>query len=154
MKRTPNKSQHVKLTLQKKILSPLLQGFDLATCWSCVRRSISKLPRLSDRITYHATFDLGSRECTEESLTHSLLFQHKYCRRLFFSLSVYRILFNPVYSDQFWTLYRILMSQQPRNFDLGLSMDCTWIQEQAVTTKIYFLWHLIIRNFFVHPCLF
>ena len=29
--RTPNKSQHTKLTLGKKILQPLLLGFELAT---------------------------------------------------------------------------------------------------------------------------
>ena len=31
MERTPNKSQHTKLTLEKKILPLLLPGFDLAT---------------------------------------------------------------------------------------------------------------------------
>ena len=31
VERTPNKSQHTKLTLQKKILPPLLPGFELAT---------------------------------------------------------------------------------------------------------------------------
>ena len=32
----PNKSPHTKLTLQKTILPPLLPGFKLATCRSCV----------------------------------------------------------------------------------------------------------------------
>ena len=36
---TPNKSQHTKLTLEKKILPPLLPGFELATFRSRVRRS-------------------------------------------------------------------------------------------------------------------
>ena len=31
MERIPNKSQHTKLTLEKKILLPLLLGFELAT---------------------------------------------------------------------------------------------------------------------------
>ena len=34
-----NKSQHIKLTLEKKILPPLLQGFEPATFRSLVRRS-------------------------------------------------------------------------------------------------------------------
>ena len=37
--RTPNNSQHTKLTLEKKILPPLLSGFELATFRSRVRRS-------------------------------------------------------------------------------------------------------------------
>ena len=36
---TPNKSQHTKLTLEKKILPPLLPGFKLATFRPRVRRS-------------------------------------------------------------------------------------------------------------------
>ena len=39
MERTPNKSQHTKLTLEKKILPPLLPGFELATFRSRVGRS-------------------------------------------------------------------------------------------------------------------
>ena len=40
VKRTPNKkSQHTKLTLEKKILPPLLPGFELTTFRSRVRRS-------------------------------------------------------------------------------------------------------------------
>ena len=39
VEQTPNKSQHTKLTLGKKILPPLLQGFELATFQSWVRRS-------------------------------------------------------------------------------------------------------------------
>ena len=39
VERTPNKSQHTKLTLGKKILPPLLPGFELATFRSRVRRS-------------------------------------------------------------------------------------------------------------------
>ena len=39
LERTPNKSQHTKLTLEKKIIPPLLPGFELATFRSRVRRS-------------------------------------------------------------------------------------------------------------------
>ena len=47
MERTPNKSQHTKLNLEKKILPPLLPGFEVATFRSRVRRSTNKLSRLS-----------------------------------------------------------------------------------------------------------
>ena len=46
MERTPNKSQHTKLTLEKKILPSLLPGHELATFRSRVRRSTNKLSRL------------------------------------------------------------------------------------------------------------
>ena len=39
MERTPNKSQHTKSTLEKKILPTLLPGFELATSRSRVRCS-------------------------------------------------------------------------------------------------------------------
>ena len=39
LERTPNKTQHTKLTLEKKIPPPLLPGFELATFRSRVRRS-------------------------------------------------------------------------------------------------------------------
>ena len=39
MELTSNKSQHTKFTLEKKILPPLLPGFELATFRSRVRRS-------------------------------------------------------------------------------------------------------------------
>ena len=43
VERTPSKSQHTKLTLAKKILPPLLPGFELATFRSRVRRSNNEL---------------------------------------------------------------------------------------------------------------
>ena len=46
MERTSNKSQRRKLTLEDKILPPLLPGFELATFRSRVRRSTNKLFRL------------------------------------------------------------------------------------------------------------
>ena len=39
MEQTPSKSQHTKSTLEKKIVPPLLPGFELATFRSRVRRS-------------------------------------------------------------------------------------------------------------------
>ena len=39
VERTPNESQHTKLTLEKKILPPLLPGLELETFPSRVRRS-------------------------------------------------------------------------------------------------------------------
>ena len=39
MERTLNKGQHTKLTLEKKILPPLMPGFELATFRSRDRRS-------------------------------------------------------------------------------------------------------------------
>ena len=43
VERTPNKSHHTKLTLEKKILPLLLPGFELTTCRSRVRRSTNTL---------------------------------------------------------------------------------------------------------------
>ena len=45
--RTPNKSQHRKLSLEKKILPPLLPGLELATFWSRVRGSTNELSWLN-----------------------------------------------------------------------------------------------------------
>ena len=47
VERTLDKSQHTKLNLEKKILSPLLPGFELANFRSRVRRFNKKLSRLS-----------------------------------------------------------------------------------------------------------
>ena len=38
VERTPNKSQHTELTLEKKILPPFLPGFEHAAFWSRVQR--------------------------------------------------------------------------------------------------------------------
>ena len=43
MERTPNKSQHTKLTLEEKILPPLLLGFELAAFRSRAGRSYQRL---------------------------------------------------------------------------------------------------------------
>ena len=52
-----NKSQHRKLTLEKKILSPLLQGFEPATFRSRVRRSNHwAIPAPRSPLTSHHTY--------------------------------------------------------------------------------------------------
>ena len=60
VKRTPNKSQHIKLILVKKILPPLLPGFELANFRSRVRRSYHQaIPPLCTSV--RAAIALGSR---------------------------------------------------------------------------------------------
>ena len=59
MERTPNKSQHTKLTLEKKILPPLLPVFELATCRSRVRRSNQQaIPVRRNDTQYHMFWSL------------------------------------------------------------------------------------------------
>ena len=65
MERTPNKSQHTKLILEKNILLPLLPGFELATFRSRLRRSnqqANPAPGYRYRSDYrnHQCMDLGS----------------------------------------------------------------------------------------------
>ena len=58
MEWTPNKSQHTKLTLEKKILPPLLPGFELATFRSRVRRSNQQAiaaPHVTRVVTHYYT---------------------------------------------------------------------------------------------------
>ena len=51
MERTPNKRQHAKLILEKKILPPLLPGLELAAFRSRVRRSYHQaIPAPSDML--------------------------------------------------------------------------------------------------------
>ena len=53
VERTPNKSQHTKLTLEKKILPPpLLPGFELATFRSRFQRSTNKLFKILPDLTH------------------------------------------------------------------------------------------------------
>ena len=52
VEQTPNKSQHTKLTLKKKILLPLLPGFELATFQSQVWRSTNMLSWLLKLMTH------------------------------------------------------------------------------------------------------
>ena len=53
MEQTPNKCQHIKLTLEKKILPPLLPGFELATFWSRVRRAKQQaIPACTEQLKY------------------------------------------------------------------------------------------------------
>ena len=48
VERTPKKSQHAKLSLEKKILPLLLPGLELATFPSRVQRSTNKLSRIPE----------------------------------------------------------------------------------------------------------
>ena len=51
VEQAPNKSQHTKLTLEKKMLQPLLPGFELATFQSRVRRSNQQaIPALVEQV--------------------------------------------------------------------------------------------------------
>ena len=56
VERTQNKSQHTKLTLEKKILQPLLPEFELATFRSRVRRSTTRVWS-GIRFTYGRTYN-------------------------------------------------------------------------------------------------
>ena len=71
VERTPNKSQHTKLTLEKKILLPLLPGFELATFRSQIRRSNQQAIPLREQP------DANSYTLSSQGLmviaTHSLL---------------------------------------------------------------------------------
>ena len=58
MERTPNKSQHTKLTLEKKILPPLLPGFELATFDHESGALTSKLSRFA--VMIHSTTCFGA----------------------------------------------------------------------------------------------
>ena len=66
VERTPSKSQHTKLTLEKNILLPLLTEFELAIFGSRVRRSYHQtIPADSVRIlngNYHKVIDTYSAE--------------------------------------------------------------------------------------------
>ena len=54
VQQTPNKSQHTKLTLEKKIFLPLMPGFELATFWSQVWHSYQQgIPRYNDIISLY-----------------------------------------------------------------------------------------------------
>ena len=73
MERTPNKSQHTQLTVEKKILPPLLPGFELAAFLSRVRRSNQQATPIVVRgtlrhdifyaHTYMYSFFLQSQRC-------------------------------------------------------------------------------------------
>ena len=59
-----NKSQHAKLTLEKKILLPLLPGFELATFRSRFRRSYQqKLPQLPRINVCHTEIGVWTGVC-------------------------------------------------------------------------------------------
>ena len=60
MEQTPNKSKHIKLTLKKNILPPLLPGFELAIFRSRVRRSYQQAIQAQDRPTTVSICQLSS----------------------------------------------------------------------------------------------
>ena len=71
VERTPNKSQHTKLTLEKKIVPPLLPGFELATFRSRVRRSNQQAipaPELDLNVLQTPQGHLGSNEHRHRSI--------------------------------------------------------------------------------------
>ena len=60
VERIPNKSQHTKLTLQKKILPPFLPGLKLATFQPQVWHSTNKLSRHHSRSTLKTLLPQGT----------------------------------------------------------------------------------------------
>ena len=78
MKRTPNKSQHTKLALAKKILPPLLPGFELATFRSRVRRSYQQVIPVWDLIKFDSwrfiVFCTFRSNTTEQKIHHPWFF--------------------------------------------------------------------------------
>ena len=74
---TPNKSQHTKLTLEKKIFPPLLPGFELATFRSRVRRSNQQaIPApLGKMYSRKRTYERGRLMSSQLKLI-----RHRHCR--------------------------------------------------------------------------
>ena len=75
VERTQNKSQHTKLTLEKKIPPPPLPGFDLATFRSRVRRSYKQAIPVGSRSAFsHLAFclKLPTRKSAQWRLTNSV----------------------------------------------------------------------------------
>ena len=73
VERTPSEKQHTKLTLKKKMLPPLLPGFELTTFRSRVRRSTNKLSHLLNKLK------IGQSEmypCDTAQMTTYQLLQH------------------------------------------------------------------------------
>ena len=79
VKRTPNKSQHTKLTLDKKILPPLLSGFELPTFRSRVRRSDQQaIPQyVSECDCTREVYGHRKRVCTESWLWEKNSLPHR-----------------------------------------------------------------------------
>ena len=74
MERTPNKSQHRKWTLQKKILLLLLPGFELATFRLRVRRSYQQAP--GNEFTRNLSGNIRQQQSQlADKQTHSELFR-------------------------------------------------------------------------------
>ena len=71
MERAPNKSQHTKFTLEKKILLPLLPGFELTTFDHESGALTNKLSRLADVFTKNHSRCRIIPEYLEQKLTSS-----------------------------------------------------------------------------------
>ena len=61
VERTTNKSQHTKLTLEKKISPPFLPGFELVTFQSRVRHSLTGIPIMKERSLSQTALQLRYR---------------------------------------------------------------------------------------------
>ena len=76
VERTPSKSQHTKLTLEKKILPPLLPGFKLKTFRLQVRCTTNKLAQFFHSGPFKYLFTEKSRDtqCKRQMLAHLLCY--------------------------------------------------------------------------------
>ena len=85
VERTPDKSQHTKLTLEKKILPPLLLGFGLATLRSRVRRSNQlAIPKSMYNTANYA------KKCTtsRNNIYHLVTWVNVHCQRCVICMSL------------------------------------------------------------------
>ena len=74
VERTPNKSQHTKLTLEKKTLPPLLPGFELATFRSRVRstcQQVTLLPAIKQPLPHLVKSGVVTRTASDSSSPQS-----------------------------------------------------------------------------------
>ena len=83
VQRTPNNSQHTQLTLNKKIVQPLLPGFELATFRSRVRRSIQQAtPKYTCQVNELFAYVLCARESFSVNLPHDIQSPRSYRRTI------------------------------------------------------------------------
>ena len=80
---TPNKSQHTKLTLKKKILLPLLPGFKLATFRSLVRHSDQQAISAPSLSKHMMTYKENLRNHMHLAGFHMALSHHTSCWDIF-----------------------------------------------------------------------
>ena len=70
VEQTPNKSQHTKLTLEKKILPLLLLGFKLATLWSWIQRSYQQAIQAPNRGITVPLYSTHRQQVCEVTVPH------------------------------------------------------------------------------------